>query len=475
LLGLLLLAALATIGLPARSAAAAPNSSAAPMAYMEATHASYLDLAGNIADLRNRVTQWQAGDESSLGIAGEKLDRIQVILASVSWPAALIPAIDKARSAVEPMAMALKAKDRMMADQAAKAFGDASHDVTHAFYGNWLLSLQGSRFTDMAPHASYLDLSANIADLRSRVAQWQGGDESSLAVAKEKVDRINVLVQHMSTFGVLANPLQGVGAALPAISAALDKKDPAAAQTALKPIADASHDLTHGFYTWLGVTAGPHDPDCIQAAYLDLSLNVTDLRTRIGDWQKGDENGLTIGQEKLDRAQAILGHVNWPAPLSAAIEATRMAIQPLGQAFKDKNVAVTQAALKPIGDASHDLTHAYYGNWLATAHSGEHMQGMGGSTGNNANGMGNTGMPAGQNSAPAMSSSVQDESKPHGHGTEVPVTTTSRSSKNLVLAGFGGVNAMVVALAAVLKQRAVRQAKAKAATRVQTALGGASE
>jgi len=464
---LVLLAALAAFlqaGPAAASAGAPPDQSPASM---EAIHASYLDLAGNITDLRSRVSEWQKGDESSLNIAGEKLDRIQMVLASVAWPPALAPAITKTKAAADPMSKALKAKDIKAADPAAKAFGDASHDLTHAFYGDWLPALQGTTFTDMAAHASYLDLTANIADLRTRVGLWQQGDESSLNIAKEKVDRLNILVKHMSTLGVLAKPRQAVANGLPAVTAALEKQDAAAAQSALKPIADASHDLTHDFYSWMKITAGPHDPDCVQASYRDLALNVTDLRARITEWQSGgEESSLNIAQEKLERVAVVLDHVVWPSAMAAGISVTRSAVEPLKLAFKDKVASSAQQALKPIADASHDLTHAYYGDWLPTAHSGDHMQ-------KKDDGMGGMAMPAAARALPVPVSAPQNESVPHGHGAEAQASPVA--TRSLALGGFGAVNGLVIVVAAVLKTRTTSKAKTRRDNQPDATTGGVSQ
>ncbi len=114
---------------------------------MEVTHASYLDLSGNIADLRSRVTEWQKGDEGSLKIAEEKLERIETVLGATGWPKSMAAAVARTKAAVAPMARSLKAQDRAGAEAASKEFGDASHDVTHAFYGDWLPGggLKGAR------------------------------------------------------------------------------------------------------------------------------------------------------------------------------------------------------------------------------------------------------------------------------------------------------------------------------------------
>ena len=407
----------------------ASTDGAARVAPMEVVHASYLDLTGNIVDLRSRVAQWRQGDESSLSIAQEKLERIQAVLLHVEWPPTMNDAINKTLAAIGPMTKALTNKDITAAEASAKTFGDASHDVTHAFYGDWLPGLKSGSFTAMAPHSSYLDLSANIADLKARVAQWEQGDEGSLGVAQEKVERIEALVRHMAASKALAKPVQAIDQALKPVNAALKAKDVAAAQAALKPLSDASHDLTHDFYTWLDSTAGVKDPACTQAAYLDLTVNIADLRARVTAWEKGDESSLGIAQEKLERIQALISHTVWPKALALSVYKAGGALAPLAKALKDKDVASAQTVAKTLGDASHDITHDFYGAWLMSDEA-------------------------------AMTSETTTQTS-SSHGAEV--TVLDLSSKALILGGFGSLNLLVIVAAAFLKRTLVKEAQAKAA------------
>ncbi|MBI5031952.1 MAG: hypothetical protein HZB51_15585 [Chloroflexi bacterium] len=405
---------------------------------MEVVHASYLDLVGNIADLRTRVEQWKTGDEASLNIAKEKLERIQVVLAATTWSPIMRSATTQVDTALPTMKQSLNNKDQAQATTAAKMLGDGSHDVTHAFYGDWLPALKGQRFSTMAPHAIYLDLNTNIADLRTRIAAWEKGDEASLNIAVEKMDRIQALVQHALSTDVLVKPLNAIGASLPAISAALNRKDVAAATGALKPLSDASHDLTHDFYAWMNVTAGSNDPACIQAGYLDLTANLADLRSRVTSWEKGDASSLNIAQEKLERIEIVLAHAKWSQPMVNAVQKIERALPDVTLALKQQNVALTQQALKPISDASHDMTHAYYGDFLPQAHQTGHVASP-------------SNMQGHSTSPVTTAQTASGHSDSHGHDEEV--ATTSSSEKGLVLGGFGLINGIVIGLAAIVKVR----------------------
>lgn len=334
---------------------------------MENIHAAYLDLAANISDLRTRVAEWQKGNEDSLKIAEEKMARMDAILSSVTWPKEMGTSVGKIAAAYGPMAKALQSRNVAAADAAAKTMGDASHDFTHEFYPEWLPSLQGTSFSIMAPHAIYTDLNSNINDLSSRVEAWQKGDDSSLNIAKEKVERIGILLPHMASTGVALRTLDRINLSMPAIAAALDNKEIEAAQRALKPIFDASQALNQDIYSWMSVTSGASNAACIQASYLDLSANISALRTRVGEWQKGDQVSVNLAEERLDRADAVLAHAAWPAAMSPAIGKTDAAMAAMASALGARDLTSALKASEALGDASHDITDAYYGDWLPFA------------------------------------------------------------------------------------------------------------
>ncbi|HET7768713.1 MAG TPA: hypothetical protein VFN74_08040 [Chloroflexota bacterium] len=411
-------------GDPHKSAAGgahvATTAGATSASSMETVHAGYLGLTLNIADLRSRITAWQGGDEGSLGVALEKLERIDATLGHVQWPASLSKAIAKTHAAIVPMELALRRQDQRAAVTAATAFGDASHDVTHDFYGIYLPPLKPATFSAMAPHTTYLDLSANINDLKSRVTNWQNGDEGSLGVAQEKIERIEALVKHVAPGGPLAGPVAAIQRSLKEVSSALAAKNVRAAQTALTPLSDASHDLTHDFYAWAGTTPGINDPACVQASYLDLTANVSDLRARVTAWQQGDEGSLGIAQEKLERIEALVGHAVWPKEMARPIYATGALIAPMEKALKAKDIAGAQALATRFGDASHDVTHDYYGVWIPVAH---------------------------------MAGNAAHGEAAHGEASTAP----SADVKTMVLGAFGLVNAIVIAGAAVLKRKYGRE------------------
>jgi hypothetical protein len=256
----------ALIALTASACTAEPKVAPSPM---EVVQGSYLHITMNITDLRTRVTNWQSGDADSLGVAKEKLDRIEKVLASTGWPKEMAKSVARTMATVGPMDKALKGENRAAAEAASAEFGEASHDIVHEFYGDYLPAMEGMASGSMAAHGVYLDLANNFADLQTRITNWQKGDEGSMGVAKEKAERIEILIPHLYATGVVVKDLPPIQRALPAVLDAIERKDAAATARAAKPIAEAAQLLNRDFYTWMELERAHSDPACVQASYLE--------------------------------------------------------------------------------------------------------------------------------------------------------------------------------------------------------------
>lgn len=92
-------------------------------------------------------------------------------------------------------------------------------------------------------------------------------------------------------------------------------------------------------------------------------------------------------------------------------------------------MASARAVAKTLGDASHDITHDFYGVWLM--------------------------------SDDATMKSETTTAASGGHGAEV--VALDGTSKALVLGGFGSLNLLVVAAAFFLKKTMTQEAAVKAA------------
>src|SRR5665647_2560874 len=78
------------VALLASACSAEPKVAPSSMGVVEG---SYLHLTTNITDLRTRVTNWQKGDDASLGVAKEKLERVEKVLASTGWPSEMAASV----------------------------------------------------------------------------------------------------------------------------------------------------------------------------------------------------------------------------------------------------------------------------------------------------------------------------------------------------------------------------------------------
>lgn len=410
------------------SACTAAESKPAPSS-MEVVQGSYLHLTGNITDLRTRTTNWQKGDADSLNIAGEKLERIQAVLASTGWPSEMSKSVARTKAAIGPMDKALKGENPAAAEAASAEFGEASHDIIHEFYGDYLPAMEGMDSSSMAAHGVYMDLANNLADLQTRIANWQKGDEGSMGIAKEKAERIEVLIPHLYSTGVVVKDLPPIQMALPALFAAIERQDAEATAQAAKPIAAAAQQLTRDFYSWMELERAGNDPACVQASYLEITRNISDLRAGVTAWGKGDAAGSATAAEKLARVELLLTHTAWPQDMAPAIDRTANALVLMTEALRDKKLPAAEAASAELGEGSHDITHDYYGVWL----------------------------PAGglQGATQANTQRKAQTSGSGGHGHDGATADAAAEGPNWpVIAGFGTVMALVIFGAALTKPKA---------------------
>ncbi|MHB0870107.1 MAG: hypothetical protein ACYC66_07015 [Chloroflexota bacterium] len=423
------------------SACAAAESKPAPSS-MEVVQGSYLHLTSNITDLRTRITNWQKGDADSLDVAEEKLERIQAVLASTGWPSEMARSVARTKAAAGPMDRALKGENQSAAEAASVEFGEAFHDIIHEFYGDHLPAMEGMESDSMAAHGVYMDLANNLVDLQTRIANWQKGDEGSMGVAKEKAERIEILIPHLYSTGVVVKDLPPIQTALPAVFAAIERQDAEGTAQAAKPIAAAAQQLNRDFYSWMELERAGNDPACVQASYLEITRNISDLRAGVTAWGKGDAAGSATAAEKLARVDLLLTHTAWPEDMATAIDRTANALVPMAEALKARSLPAAEAASAELGEGSHDITHDYYGVWLPAGG----LQGA---------------------KAQASSQRKAQTSGSGGHGHDGATADAAAEGPNWpVIAGFAAVMALVIFGAALTKPKA-------APSRVGSPPGGA--
>jgi hypothetical protein len=277
-----------------------------------------------------------------------------------------------------------------------------------------------------------MDLANNFADLQTRLDSWQKGDESSMGIAREKAERIEIIIPHLYSTGVVARDLPPVQRALPAVFEALERKDAAATALAAKPIAEAGRVMSRDFYTWMELErAGTIDPACVQASYLDITRNLSELRAGVTMWGKGDAAGLATATDKLARVDLLLTHTAWPEDLAAGLGRTGNALDMMAEALKGQDPAAAEAASLELGEGSHDITHDYYGIWLPAG-----------------------GLQGARAGASAQGQAQAAASGGHGHEGDAAVAATPEGPNWVVIGGFVLVMAFVVFGAALTKPRA---------------------
>lgn len=101
---------------------------------MEAVHVTYLDVNSNFSDLLAAIDDWAGGDPSRVGLAQEKLERIQALLPHISWPDSMSGLVEQFGTALEPVGQALDSEDLATAQAGVDSAREVTHDLTHAFY-----------------------------------------------------------------------------------------------------------------------------------------------------------------------------------------------------------------------------------------------------------------------------------------------------------------------------------------------------
>lgn len=359
-------AALATMGaMPSAAPKAATSAApAAPTAAGSTLHVAFLDLARNITDLRVRAAEWQTGTDASRDLAAEDAERINAVLSRTAWPGELKEQIAVIQAAMPALDKALDGTSAAAIKAPIGAIADSEHELMHGFYEIWLPAQDAKSLGAMGAHVGFLDISTNIADLRTRVGAWQKGDDASLDMAGELAERIDALLARIPWPDSLAKEVGAIKTAMPGVDKALGAKDAKAVKEPLAQLADASHELTHEFYEQFLAKGATTSPDCVYASYLDLSANVTDFRTRVAAWQKGDDASLDVAAEKVDRIAMVIDHVAWPDELKATVTSMHDQLEPVSTALTAKSQATLKDPLSMVATASHDLTHAFYESWM---------------------------------------------------------------------------------------------------------------
>lgn len=219
-------------------------------------------------------------------------------------------------------------------------------------------------------HAGYIDVSANVNDLRTQIGNWEKGQDSGRRIALEKVERLEATTQHIPwPTRELDDADRELRAALHDVEHGLTDKELAEAQEALAKVSGAFHTMTHAFYDkWVASMRGRTGTVMVHTVYADVAANVNDLRTQIANWESGQDSGRRIALEKVDRLEALGEHIAWPtAKLRTASGEIHEALHDLDHALQGQELEEAKESLAKVSGAFHDLTHGFYDEWVASA------------------------------------------------------------------------------------------------------------
>jgi len=342
----------------------ASNTSKDKVTSPDSIHLAFLELTSNISDLQSNLAKWRAGDQSAIALAQTNANRIKVVIDRVEWPVAIESNTSKIKDALAILLPALQSRDLASAEPAVQIIRDSSEAITNVFYSTWLASVKESRSAPAATQIVYLDLLFKIREIETLIGKWSKGDQDSPIIARTKTNQLSVLTQQMPSMAmVIVLQVRSLERGLPMLKASLDARNLAASQQALKGVNNSLHDLGHAFYVWAQSAPVDNSPATVQASYFDLARNLTDLRTNVPAWIKGDEASLNLAQENLDNASVLIAHAAWANAIKPSLVKTQSSLTPLIQALALKDKTLAQRSLQPVLDNSNEVTSAYYGNW----------------------------------------------------------------------------------------------------------------
>ena len=215
--------------------------------------ATQLDLARNLENLDELVTEWGEGDEVARVEAGEVLERMEALMGYVKWPTEATTGVEGLKTSLKPMGDAIKAKDAASGTKAMPAIAKAYDSIAHPFYGAWMMSmLKGMKMsTPLAVQVNFLDAAANASELAELVEKWNDGDEEARGEAGEKAERLETLFDYVTWPSELGKPVAALKTAIQDAEKAIKAKDKTAAAQVAAQVEKTLDDLSHTYYKWV--------------------------------------------------------------------------------------------------------------------------------------------------------------------------------------------------------------------------------
>jgi hypothetical protein len=268
---------------------------------------------------------------------------------------------------------ALKAGDLAGARDASEAVHDSQHDFSKGVY-TWLAARAGELGDDaediVLGSMAAIDLidAAGFHDMAKAMAQ------ATEVNARDATTVANVLAATRATTWPEALKAEQVKFVADAetLKRSIDGKDLAAARTAAEAIHDSQHDLSKGFYAWLGKQ--PRLTHAAGVLHADLcALKVTDMVESAGfhDMAKTlaeseEINARFAGQ--VDNTLRTMMVMTWSAGDSAAAAKLAETMQNLHQALAAGDLARARTYAEAVHDAQHDFSKGVYGRMMMMGH-----------------------------------------------------------------------------------------------------------
>jgi hypothetical protein len=214
---------------------------------------TYIDLALNLADLSALMDTWtSSGDDGARSEAGERIERLNTLLTSVTWPPDTLKGVQGFHDALPALNKALKAKDKNTAKQALGDVTEAFDGLSHPYYGKFLANVASTPLTDpIAIQAAFADIGVNMDQLDDSLNEWKNGSDDARTEASERLERMETLLNSVQWPDTLSKAALDVKARVMAMDRPLKAKDQNKSATAFSDLEAAYDTLAQPFYPFL--------------------------------------------------------------------------------------------------------------------------------------------------------------------------------------------------------------------------------
>jgi len=214
---------------------------------------TYINVALNLADLSALMDTWTSSDdEDARTEAGERIERLNTLLTSVTWPPDTLKGVQGFHDALPALNKALKAKDKNTAKQALGDVTEAFDGLSHPYYGKYLANVASTPLTDpIAIEAAFADIGVNMDQLDDSLNEWKNGSDDARTEASERLERMETLLNTVQWPDTLSKAALDVKARVIAMNRPLKAKDQDKSATAFSDLEAAYDTLAQPLYPFL--------------------------------------------------------------------------------------------------------------------------------------------------------------------------------------------------------------------------------